>query len=72
MQIRMSTENSFNIVVGRVSQAKQQSAQMLGGVFDGPQCKVTFSKGQTAGKECTEPEGGENDAAAVQGDGTGG
>ncbi len=44
MQIRMSTENSFNIVVGRVSQAKQQSAQMLGGVFDGPQCKVTISK----------------------------
>ena len=44
MQIRMFTENSLNISVGRVSQAKQQSAQMLGGVFDGPQCKVTISK----------------------------
>lgn len=44
MQIRMYTENSFNVSVGRVSQAKQQSAQMSGGVFDGPQCKVTISK----------------------------
>lgn len=44
MQIRMFTENSFNVVVGRSNQVKQQSKQASGGVFDGPQCKVTISK----------------------------
>lgn len=44
MQIKMFTENNINVVVGRASQTKHQSAQMPGGAFDTPQCKVTISK----------------------------
>lgn len=44
MQIQMVTQNNINVVVGRASQPKHQSAQMPGNAFDGPQCKVTISK----------------------------
>lgn len=44
MQIKMFTENNINVVVGKASQTKHPSAQMSGGAFDTPQCKVTISK----------------------------
>lgn len=44
MQIKMFTENNINVAVGRVSRTKHQPAQMPGGAFDTPQCKVTISK----------------------------
>jgi len=44
MRIKMVTQSSINVVVGKASQAKHQLAQTPGSAFNVPQCKVTISK----------------------------